>query len=105
MNCYIHLDKPAVATCHECGMGLCRDCVDNSAYTIDNHPLCHDCNLKQASADLADAKSKKIWSLVKFILVHHFVVGHIDIFFYRRYYECLDICWYCWYSGCFQINS
>lgn len=67
MNCYIHLDKPAVATCHECGMGLCRDCVDNSAYTIDNHPLCHDCNLKQASADLADAKSKKIWSLVKFI--------------------------------------
>ena len=80
MNCYIHLDKPAVATCHECGMGLCRDCVDNSAYTIDNHPLCHDCNLKQASADLADAKSKKIWSLVKFIFGSSFLLLGISIY-------------------------
>lgn len=80
MNCYIHVYKPAVATCHECGMGLCRDCVDNSAYTIDNHPLCHDCNLKQASADLSAAKSRKIWSLVKFIFGASFLLLGVTIY-------------------------
>ena len=74
MNCYIHVNTPAVATCHDCGMGLCRDCAVNSAYTKEGRPLCHDCNLKEATNDLADSKMKRIWSLVKLILGSSFLI-------------------------------
>jgi len=80
MNCYIHLDKPAVTTCPRCGMGLCRDCVDSSAYTENNHPLCYDCNLKQAASDLADAKTKRIWSLVKLVFGSSFLLLGLSIY-------------------------
>ncbi len=80
MNCYIHIDKPTVAACPECGMGLCRDCVDNAIYTQGSRPLCHDCSLKQATTDLADAKSKKIWSLVKFVFGASFLLLGISIY-------------------------
>lgn len=80
LNCYIHTDKPAVTTCPECGMGLCRDCVDNAVYYQGNYPLCHDCSLKQAMADLADAKSKKVWSLIKFIFGGSFLLLGICIY-------------------------
>lgn len=74
MNCYIHVNTPAVATCHDCGMGLCRDCAMSSAYTKEGRPLCHDCNLKEATNDLADAKMKRIWSLVKLIFGSSFLI-------------------------------
>lgn len=28
MKCYNHNDRDAVATCMECGVGLCRECAD-----------------------------------------------------------------------------
>ncbi|MDR3293815.1 MAG: hypothetical protein LBT20_06935, partial [Clostridiales bacterium] len=27
MNCFIHEDRPAVATCMRCGKGMCTDCA------------------------------------------------------------------------------
>ncbi|HJF91548.1 MAG TPA: hypothetical protein K8W02_04070 [Mediterranea massiliensis] len=81
MNCYIHTDQPAVAACPECGMGLCRSCVDNAVYYQDNRPLCHNCSLKEAETELANAKSKKIWSLVKFIFGASFILIGLIIYF------------------------
>lgn len=80
MNCYIHTNQPAVAACPECGMGLCRDCVDNAVYYQENRPLCHNCSLKIASEELSSAKSKKIWSLVKFIFGAAFLLLGISIY-------------------------
>lgn len=74
MNCYYHPDKPAVAMCPQCGMGLCQDCVANAAYAWDNHPLCHDCSLKAATEELSAAKSQKVWSLVKFLFASFFLL-------------------------------
>lgn len=80
MNCYIHIDKPAVTTCPECGMGLCRDCVNNAVYTIENKPLCHNCSLSMAENELSEARSRKVWSLVKMIFGASFLLLGISIY-------------------------
>ena len=41
MNCYNHIDLPAVATCIDCGKGLCSEC--SNKYTI---LICDSCSLK-----------------------------------------------------------
>lgn len=80
MNCYIHIDKPAVTTCPECGMGLCRDCVNNAVYTVENKPLCHNCSLSMAENELSEARSRKVWSLVKMIFGASFLILGISIY-------------------------
>ena len=42
MNCYNHIDLPAVATCLDCGKGLCSEC--SNKYTI---LICDSCSLKR----------------------------------------------------------
>ena len=42
MNCYNHTDQPAVATCIDCGKGLCSEC--SNKYTI---LVCDSCNLNR----------------------------------------------------------
>ena len=42
MNCYNHIDLPAVATCIDCGKGLCSEC--SNKYTI---LICDSCSLKR----------------------------------------------------------
>ena len=42
MNCYNHIDQPAVGTCIECGKGLCSEC--SNKYNIF---ICDSCNLKR----------------------------------------------------------
>ena len=42
MNCYNHIDLPAVATCIDCGKGLCSEC--SNKYTI---LICDSCRLKR----------------------------------------------------------
>ena len=42
MNCYNHTDQPAVATCIDCGKGLCSEC--SNKYNIF---ICDSCNLKR----------------------------------------------------------
>lgn len=42
MNCYNHIDLPAVATCINCGKGLCSEC--SNKYTI---LICDSCSLKR----------------------------------------------------------
>lgn len=80
MNCYIHNYKPAVTECPECGMGLCRDCVDNAVYYKNNRPLCHDCSLNAAANDLASLKRQKVWSFIKFIFSSIFLLIGLSIY-------------------------
>ena len=42
MNCYNHIDQPAVGTCIDCGKGLCSEC--SNKYNIF---ICDSCNLKR----------------------------------------------------------
>lgn len=67
MNCYYHENKPAVVSCAKCGVGLCRDCREEAAYEVDGKPLCLNCSRPIAEAELSDAQSTRLWSLVKCI--------------------------------------
>lgn len=73
MNCFFHDDKPAVIACAKCGVGLCRNCMNDAAYTYDGKPLCLNCSKPLAQEELADAQSSKMWSLVKFIFSGFFI--------------------------------
>ncbi|MGN0036763.1 MAG: TonB family protein [Bacteroidaceae bacterium] len=66
MNCFFHEDRPAVATCAQCHVGLCRDCVNN-AITLDGQPLCPNCGKSIVMERIGEAQKDKTWSLVKFI--------------------------------------
>ena len=67
--CARHPQAPAVATCGNCNSAMCKDCKDMTMYTIDNKPLCIDCNLAYMETNIAHLKSTKRWSCVKFIVL------------------------------------
>lgn len=74
MNCFFHDEKPAVIACAKCGIGLCRDCMTNAAYTYDGKPLCLNCSRPIAADELKEAQKEKTWSLVKFIFSTFFLI-------------------------------
>ena len=45
MNCYKHFGEPAVATCSQCGRGLCDECSNKI-----KPPLCENCAREYASS-------------------------------------------------------
>ncbi len=67
MNCYYHENKPAVVSCAKCGVGLCKSCREEAAYELDGKPICLNCSRPIAEAELGDAQSTRLWSLVKCI--------------------------------------
>ena len=48
MNCYEHEERSAVAVCGGCGVGLCKECVDDTIFNINNQALCRKCNYNVA---------------------------------------------------------
>ncbi len=48
MNCFYHPSTPAVASCIDCGKGLCHSCA--SVYT---QPICKECNDKRKGSEIA----------------------------------------------------
>ncbi|MCD8183874.1 MAG: hypothetical protein LUE99_13200 [Bacteroides sp.] len=62
-----HDYKPAVIACAKCGVGLCRDCMNEAVYTIEGKPICLNCSRAIAEGELNDAQSARVWSLVKCI--------------------------------------
>lgn len=79
MNCFFHENKPAVATCAQCNVGLCRDCVNN-AITLDDRPLCPSCGKSIVMERLKDAQKDKMWALVKFIFSGFFLGIGLAVF-------------------------
>lgn len=73
MNCFYHDNKPAIVSCAKCGVGLCKNCMTNAAYTYDGKPLCLNCSQPIAEDELKEAQSSRIWSLVKFIFSGFFL--------------------------------
>lgn len=65
MNCFYHENKPAIVACAKCGVGLCRDCMNEAVYKIDGKPLCLQCSRSIAEEELNDAQKERGWSLTK----------------------------------------
>ncbi|WKS96039.1 hypothetical protein [Riemerella columbina] len=58
MNCYNHPETISVATCVDCGRGLCTDC--SQLYTI---PICTHCNAKRISQEKRDILKDFAWMI------------------------------------------
>ena len=57
MNCYNHTDQPAVATCIDCGKGLCSECAHK--YT---DPICDSCNLNRIRKEKSEMIKR--WAII-----------------------------------------
>jgi len=63
MNCYNHPEEVAVASCIDCGKGLCKKCA--SLYQI---PICNECNLKRVKSDKGNILRVYLPSIILFII-------------------------------------
>ncbi|MCL2130347.1 MAG: hypothetical protein FWH35_08345 [Treponema sp.] len=63
MNCFNHAEVAAVASCIDCGKGLCKEC--SSLYQI---PICNECNLKRVKADKGNIVKVYLPSILLFII-------------------------------------
>ena len=75
MNCFFHEDQVAVATCQDCGIGLCKECA--SKYTP---ALCPECAKKRVENNerqhrinkanhLSDVKSEFFWTIIGGVII------------------------------------
>jgi hypothetical protein len=62
MNCFNHPEEVAVASCVDCGKGLCKNCA--SLYQM---PICNECNLKRVKTDKGNLVRVYVPSVVLFI--------------------------------------
>jgi len=97
MKCFYHQNKNAVATCQNCGKGLCKECAEK------NIPcLCEDCKLiiskstedekkKRREDALIDTTSEFIVAIVKgliALLISYLIINKaMGIEFSKEYYS------------------
>jgi hypothetical protein len=63
MNCYNHPEEVAVASCIDCGKGLCKTCT--GLYQM---PICNECNLKRVKNDKGNIIKIYLPSIALFII-------------------------------------
>jgi len=71
MNCFNHPEETAVATCIDCGKGLCKSCA--SLYQM---PICNECNLKRVKSVKGNLLRVYLPSIILFIA--GLVIGTIN---------------------------
>jgi hypothetical protein len=79
MNCIEHDDRNAVSTCGNCGVGLCKECEDNTIFRNNNgQALCKKCNYNIACEDDCNLKALlKSKQTFMFINIGFVVIGLI----------------------------
>ena len=63
MNCFYHAEDAAVATCVDCGKGLCTACAKK--YSI---PICNDCNANRSKSEKKQITNGFIPTIVLFVI-------------------------------------
>jgi hypothetical protein len=63
MNCFNHPEEVGVASCIDCGKGLCKKCA--GLYQM---PICNECNLKRVKNDKVTLTKVYLPSIVLFII-------------------------------------
>jgi len=79
MNCFNHPEEVAVASCIDCGKGLCKTCA--GLYQM---PICNECNLKRVKGDKGDILRVYLPSIILFIIgAVFFLYNSVDSFFLK----------------------
>ena len=76
MTCYHHPSQDSVATCRECGKGICKDCYDSYGAGMGaGKAMCFDCTeeiVKEHTGEIAwlksQVKKERTWMIVGAIL-------------------------------------
>lgn len=94
MKCYHHPDRDAVATCTECGRGLCKECAD-----VYSKPLCADCAVSYAKRIKENLEKAYLLSaiLLLFSAILIFSPGvdpHAEGFIAAFFIACVPYGWY-----------
>jgi hypothetical protein len=63
MNCFNHPEEAAVASCIDCGKGLCKSCA-----SLYDGFICSECNLKRVKSDKGKNLRVYLPSIILFIL-------------------------------------
>jgi len=74
MNCFYHPETPSVATCIDCGKGLCISCTSNHT-----KPICKQCNSSRRSNEIKSIRKDFIQVFLGGILityVYHSIYLH-----------------------------
>ena len=77
MNCYLHPQVEAVATCGKCGVALCKECEEKALMRLDGgkgQALCNRCSLDEAQANVAHDEAWIRKRLVKVIIMAVLVI-------------------------------
>jgi len=67
MNCFYHPETPSVATCIDCGKGLCISCASNLTETI-----CKQCNTSRGSNEIKSIRKDLFQVFLGGILITYF---------------------------------
>ena len=62
MNCFNHPEEAAVASCIDCGKGLCKECA--GLYQM---PICNECNMKRVKSEKSDLIRIYLPSIICFV--------------------------------------
>ncbi len=93
MNCSIHQDVVAVASCGKCGVAMCNDCLETSEYNINDVALCRKCNYAIIQDQLASDKTSRVWLYVKIIISAVLVLLGAFTYFDTGQYDGLIFAW------------
>lgn len=67
MNCVVHQNVGAVAQCGKCGAGICPRCESQSAYRLDNKPLCPECNYNTIFAAVKRERRNRVRTIIRLV--------------------------------------
>jgi hypothetical protein len=82
MKCFHHPSEDAVATCAQCGVGLCKECEEASEFRSERKAFCKRCNAEERAKFLTKYKWQK-WRIIGLSIlfvpgIFVFVVGALD---------------------------
>ena len=83
MNCITHTSEPAVATCSECGVGLCAKCFKDTTLKAGTKPICSPCAIKLQEAYIDELEQRLGGVLGKKILYAILLVSGLVVFYLR----------------------
>lgn len=76
MNCFFHVEQPAVAQCNICGRGLCKECAQKYSYIV-----CDDCIDEIETKIVAEELANKVKEKRRFVLA---VILHLLVAVFLR---------------------
>lgn len=68
MKCYTHEGIDAITACANCGVGICKECEENSMFRFDNKALCQRCDRLTLDEQIGVSEKFLRTSVIKLVI-------------------------------------